>query len=548
MKKGLSHFIDRFYVQLLVAIVFFAFAARLFGISQPENYMFDEVYHAVSAKAILHNQNLAFEWWNPPPEPHTAIDWLHPPLAKYTQALGMGIFGENSFGWRMSSVIFGTLVIGAIAVLAKEVFGSKLISLTAALLASFDGLLLVQSRIAMNDIHVTFFILLTLILYIRYRKSILAPVSAIAAKSSKFPRSTALLFLTGLSGGLALASKWSGLFVVLLVLFFEGIHVLSLLYYVACKRFASRKKTSFSVTRYFRLPILFPVSHFFFLVLLPIIVYVCSYGQMFAQGKTLVCLGNKENNGECYCSKDIPFWEKFLQDILRKEPMVYQGAYSASYCPFLISHFSELHNQIWRYQTTLTATHPYDARPIQWFLDLRPMYMYQGPSDPKNPDTVLNIYSFGNPALFWIGDVAVLGTLLYFLVRIQLNRIEDHESSIAETKGKVLHSEPSTSSKTPFFFHPVLFTLICYAMVWMPWFLSPRPMYFYHYTPAVPFLCMILAFWLSRLWEYKYGKFIFWGVLIVVGITFAVWYPNWTGLPVSKDFAEKVYFAIKSWR
>src|SRR5258708_3911057 len=144
---------------LLSLIVIFAFISRVYRLNLPKEYIFDEVYHAVTAKLIRRNDPRAYEWWNPPLEPDTAVDWLHPPLAKYTQALGMDLFGENSFGWRISSAVFGTLVIIATAFLADELFKSKKIALLSAFLAACDGLLLTQSRIAMNDIHVTFFIL-----------------------------------------------------------------------------------------------------------------------------------------------------------------------------------------------------------------------------------------------------------------------------------------------------------------------------------------------------------------------------------------------------
>ena len=166
MKKFVvKKFLQRYHLTLVIGVIFFAFVTRIYRVNLPEQYIFDEVYHAVTAKLIARNDPRAFEWWNPAPEPNTAIDWLHPPYAKYTQALFIRIFGETTFAWRLSSVIFGVLVIVLVYKLSYELFGKKNLSLLAAFLASLDGLLLVQSRIAMNDIHVTFFILLTLLLF-----------------------------------------------------------------------------------------------------------------------------------------------------------------------------------------------------------------------------------------------------------------------------------------------------------------------------------------------------------------------------------------------
>src|SRR5258708_1457650 len=140
-------FLRRHYALILGLIVFFALCTRLYRLNIPQEYMFDEVYHALTAKLIRRNDPRAFEWWHPAIEPNTAIDWLHPPFAKYTQALGMDLFGENSFGWRVSAAVFGTLVVLATARLAEELFDDRLVGLCAAALAAFDGLLLVQSRI-----------------------------------------------------------------------------------------------------------------------------------------------------------------------------------------------------------------------------------------------------------------------------------------------------------------------------------------------------------------------------------------------------------------
>ncbi len=182
---------------LFIAILIFALVTRLYRLNIPSTYYFDEVYHAVTAKLILHNDSRAYEWSNPPPEPNTAVDWLHPPLAKLTQAASMAIFGENGFGWRFSAAIFGTATIGLVGIFALELGLSTNVALLAMGLLSLDGLALTTSRIAMNDAHVAFFILLTTWLYARWKKQ---------------PSERRALAVAA-AAGLAVASKWSGLFV-----------------------------------------------------------------------------------------------------------------------------------------------------------------------------------------------------------------------------------------------------------------------------------------------------------------------------------------------
>jgi dolichyl-phosphate-mannose-protein mannosyltransferase len=518
----------RLYVILLGLILAFALVTRLYKLERPDHYIFDEVYHAVTAKLIKQNDPRAYEWWNPAPEPNTAVDWLHPPLAKYTQAVSMMVFGENSFGWRFSSAIFGVLVIAATAKLAYELFGDQKIALLAAFLASLDGLLLVQSRIAMNDIHVTFFILLTLVSYVKYRKSL-----PLKGEASNALRSVFLLFLTGLSCGLAMASKWSGVFTVGIILGWELWS--SLLPHVpaAIPTKKSKKHVTVTAAPQFSLskrqtpP---RIVKFLFLIIMPIALYILSYSHMFLQGKSLICEGQQVAQGQCYCSQDSSWWVVALSKLSPSQKSFWESLEARGGCKRLISHFSELHHQIWWYQTNLKATHPFQSRPLEWFTDIRPVWMHV----EYGTDTIANIYAQGNPALFWIGDVAVVATffVIFLWIGTQL-------SSFIHTRTiqwqEIMRPE----------YGAVLFTLFSYLAVWVLWEFSPRIMFFYHYTPAVPLLCILLSFWLIRLRQYK--EVVITAVLLIV-LCFIIWYPNWTGIPVPKEFANAVYFFLPTWR
>jgi len=475
--------ITRYLSVLFVIVLAFAFFTRVYRLDQPQGYVFDEVYHGVTAKLISRNDPSAYEWWQGAPEPNTAIDWLHPPLAKYTQALSILAFGENSFGWRFSSAIFGVMAIGMVYLLGKETF-SPTVGLLAALLASLDGLLLVQSRIAMNDIHVTFFILVTLFLYVR---------------SWKVPTHRLQYLLSvGIAAGLAAGSKWSGVYGLAVVWLFEGVRYLELLTsYDQKKSVAETIKTT---GRYWGYRLLV-------LGVVPILLYVLSYSQMFLQGKSLFCNQREVVTNHCYLNQEVAV----------------DGSASDSY----ISHFHELHEQIWWYQTTLEATHDYQSRPWQWFLNFRPVWYhveYLG-------DSMANIYAFGNPLLFAFGDMAIFLTII--LIVRQMKTIKP---TLKGTTEFILNSKLA----------PILFVLTAYFAVWLPWQLSPRIMFFYHYTPAVPLLCIVLSWWLIQLAQ-KHPRVAVSAVL-GVAVCFGLWYPLWTNLPVPARFANALYFRFASWR
>ncbi|MBT3249920.1 MAG: phospholipid carrier-dependent glycosyltransferase [Candidatus Pacebacteria bacterium] len=432
---------------ILAFILFFSFVARIYRLHVPDRYIFDEVYHVITFKLIAANDPRAFEWWHGAIEPNTAIDWLHPPLAKYTQGFFIKILGSSSFSWRISSALFGVGVIWAIYKLSQKLFNDQRISLLAAGLASLDGLLLVQSRIAMNDIHVTFFILLTFISYLSYKKN---------------PQNKRL-FLTGLLAGLAMSSKWSGTMAVMVICLLETIDWL--------KRFFTKK---IKWNELINQGLLMVIA----LGLIPFTVYILSYGQMFLQGKG---------------------W----------------------------NHFTKLHNQIWWYQTNLTATHGYQSQPWQWFLNIKPVWFHV---DYPSNDQIANIYSIGNPAFHWVGVIAVVMTI-FFLIFRKLN----HKKSNREVKN-------------------LNWLLITYLFLWLPWQLSPRIMFYYHYTPAVPLLAIIIAYWLIKIWSMKVKKDSEWNkitilvTVLLISIVFAVWYPQWTAIPMPKNFVDAVYYAIPSWK
>lgn len=449
---------------LLIAILAFSFLTRVYNIQQPEGYVFDEVYHAVTAKLIAKNDPRAFEWWNSPVEPNTAVDWLHPPLAKYTQAVGILFFGENSLGWRMSSAVFGTLVVLMVYLLAEELFDKPVVGLVSALLASLDGLLLVQSRIAMNDIHVTFFIVLTLYCYVRYKNSI-------EIKHQQWQSSKPWLVASGVALGCAVASKWSGIFALAPLVIFEFCQ------WVKAVSLKERVAWS-SLIRHILLVAVCWIG-------IPIGIYLASYGQMFLQGKDF-------------------------------------------------EHLKHLHEQIWWYQTNLTATHAYQSRPWQWFMNARPVWYYVN----YETDMRADIYAFGNPALFWLGNISVIFTLMVVVLSLY-----DWIRQLMEgaKKLKVFSSLFQLS------------LLVCtYFAVWLPWQASPRIMFFYHYTPAVPFLAIMLGYWLTKLAQAKeikpWGSIITALLLVIIAVTFIIWYPHWTAIPMPLSIVDTAYFAVPSWK
>ena len=178
----------------IAAILTFALSIRLWRLSLPTGYIFDEVYYAKNANSLLSS---AVEL----DAQGQAEFVVHPPFGKWLIAIGIRFFGNEEFGWRFASAIFGTLSILLIYLIVKKLFNSEFLSITAALLMAFDGLNLVMSRVALLDIFLMFFILLSIYFLI-----------------------TNNLWLSGSTIGLAISIKWSAAFLIPLVILFVVIY------------------------------------------------------------------------------------------------------------------------------------------------------------------------------------------------------------------------------------------------------------------------------------------------------------------------------------
>lgn len=175
----------------LIAVIVLAIALRFTNLSNPSNYIFDEVYHAFTAREYLNGHKDAWEWWTTPPE-GVAYEWTHPGVAKYFMVVGMAIFGENSLGWRIGSALAGVISIYGFYLLVLNVTKNKELSVIATFLLSIEGLNISQSRIAMNDIYMLCFYIWSLY----------------SATKSRW-KTSAVLY------ALALGSKWSALYGIL---------------------------------------------------------------------------------------------------------------------------------------------------------------------------------------------------------------------------------------------------------------------------------------------------------------------------------------------
>ena len=153
----------------LLVTAFGAFL-RFNQLNVPDKVIFDETYYVPDALGILrygveHNYVSARNSMLVQGNTHIFTPGgefvVHPPAGKLFIAFGEWTFGVNSFGWRFSAALIGSLAILLLARIARRMTRSTLLGCIAGLLMALDGLEFVMSRTALLDIFLMFWVLAT---------------------------------------------------------------------------------------------------------------------------------------------------------------------------------------------------------------------------------------------------------------------------------------------------------------------------------------------------------------------------------------------------
>ena len=184
--------------------------------------------------------------------------------------------------------------------------------------------------------------------------------------------------------------------------------------------------------------------------------------------------------------------------------------YLLTYLPmFLTGHSLSIwwgmQEQMWWYHTGLKATHPYSSMWWSWPLLIRPIYLY---TSNEIGGMVARIYAMGNPLVFWFGLASVILSFIYSYVEKNKN---------------------------------LAFVVFAYLIFFVPWAISPRIMFLYHYLPSIPFLAIATAYLLRRTPKLIFGYF------LICLLVFLYFYPHWAGLQIPL-WLDKSYYWFPSWR
>ena len=336
---------------------------RFWRLGRPRGVVFDEVYYEHDAWSLLHH-GVELDKNSGDHAPGFVV---HPPVGKWMIAVGEAIFGHSAFGWRFAAAVIGSLAILMVARIGRRLFRSTFLGCVAALLLAFDGLEFVQSRVAMLDIFLMFWVLAAFGCLVidrddgrrRLAARIDGPIGNglgpwLGVRPWRIGAAVCL--------GLAIATKWSGIFWLPVFL------VLMLFWDAGARRVAGAQHPFGGAL------VLDELAAGVTFVVLPAIVYTVSWTGWFLSDAGHAYDHDRYVHGQSWPGHA---WAVFHGWI------AYQ-------------------REIYHFHSTLSSAHPYLSRPAGWLLLARPVaYFYSSPSGCGSNACSQEVLGVGTPALWW---------------------------------------------------------------------------------------------------------------------------------------------------
>ena len=401
--------------------------------------MFDEVYYACDAQNLLQHgvERSVYEQMTCVAKvPAEGAFVVHPPLGKWLIALGEQVMGINTWGWRLSAAVFGTLTVLLVVRIGRRMTGSTLLGGFAGLLLTLDGLHFVQSRIAMVDVFLCFWIVASFGALVvdrdRVRERLARSSDEVIEQGGRLGFRWWRL-VAGLCFGAALATKWSALFPIAVML------ALAVCWEVGARRTAGIRAPWRTTIRRTSLSLLVV------LVVVPVAVYVATWTGWFM---------TTEGYDRMWAVHRSTSWP-FIPEVMRS--------------------WWHYHWEAYHFHDTLHSSHPYQSHALSWPFLGKPVSYYYPPGLKAGiygcqvSSCSREVLAIGTPALWWMTVPATIG-----LIARWVSRRDWRASSL------------------------VLMMAVS-ILAWVPSDLAGRTMFLFYALPSVPFLCLglaLLAGWL----------------------------------------------------
>jgi dolichyl-phosphate-mannose--protein O-mannosyl transferase len=487
----------------LVGIFLVSLSLRFWGLGRFNTLVFDEVYYANFANDYLTGKKF-FDG--------------HPPLSKYLIAIGIRIgqalpIGKDTvnsltgstlstWSYRWLNAFTGSFIPIVVAGIAYQLKFRRSFALIAGLLSALDGLFLVESRYALNNVYLVIFGLLGQLFLLL----------ALQAPS----RRKLLLWLSG-SGVFFAASasiKWNGLW------FLFGVFLLWIVAWTL--RFVDSLQDKYSSTQ--RSAVLPAESSIERKI-------ITSPLYRLTQINPLYLL-------LCFCIIPAVFYRLIWIPHIQLNPEF---------------GFVEVQKQIFLYHQRVGSgsnVHPYCSTWYSWILMLRPVaYFYQvtNPGDPLptsgSPLTlapgrvVYDVHAMGNPFLWWFSSGAIV-LLIGVLIK--------HWKTLPSLATAHLSNLPRMSLLPTQELWVGVFILVNYFANLLPWMPVSRCVFLYHYMGSSVFASLALAWFLDRWLRNDHLRVAALWIIVLIGVAFVFWMPIYLGLPLSEQ-GYHLRMWLRSW-
>lgn len=365
-----AHRRRRLVIVAVVLILAVSAGLRLWRLDFPAEYVFDEVYYAKDAKAIVDGRvgpNEMFHWMA-----GDAVSWPHPEMGKFAIAAGIVLFGDQAIGWRLPAVVAGMVMVACVYPIARRLGLSTAWALVALLFAAADPLGITQSRVATLDVFVASWTVLCVYLALRYVQDGRRPL---------------WLVLCGAAGGMALATKWSG-----------ALALLAAALIIFGAWFAQRPV---------RRPVRAPAGPS---PGVPV-------GDASRQPAGMTAATARAGESVQPLGRRIGDAVRAALPVAAALVIIPAAIYMGCYTQYFLSghtfaDWRELQRQMWVFGINLDATHSYASIAPSWIVDYRPVwYYFRGTTEYRG------IVAIGNPFLWWAATAALVAAPFLALLR-----------------------------------------------------------------------------------------------------------------------------------
>jgi hypothetical protein len=526
-------------------------------------YVFDEVYFPVDAAKDLRQP--AESYFDP-----------EPPLAKLLMAPPIAFFGFNSWTWRLSTTIFGSLLVGLMYLVALRLRRDRFFALITALFICFDGLAFVESRTGVIDIIAIFFVALFYYAFLLHWQ----------ARTRAQWRTT--LYVMAAIAGLAFAAKLTAvapLVVAAGLIIVRGISPYLAGFIPWLRRIAGPGRAETMLWR--RAAGSRAILHYIAAGLIALAVF----GASFSRYETIPHQDVYFFTGCDPAVSGLPGTPKDLN-----VPVMHVGSLTVPNPVEAIDNIVQITAASLRYHAEECHSHPYSSLWLTWPVMEHPVLFY-ATSQPNN-GAVAQITDMGNPAIWWLGILALLfcvwrltrgpnwwrllvaliglGSLVAMIILYQA-AVRYHNPSNFNTSytgsqfTALFHMAPSSQYEIartyPGFWFVVAFVgmivfaglvtvsavisrrfvpafiVLGYVASWMMWVPGNerRVLFFYHALGMLLFTALALAYALTaiRRLRVRIGDRqvslapVSYAVIGSVLAAFIFFYPMWTAMPVS---------------